>query len=297
MRVLLTGATGFTGVHLLDLLLARGQEVTCLARPTSDVEKLRRRGVRWVTGDLTEASSVVPALEGVDAVINVASFTHGRGAGLAAACREASVMRAIIFSSTSIFTGVKPRSENRKIQAEDLLKASGLQCTIIRPTMIYGTHEDRNMCRLVSYLERWSVIPILGSGERFLQPVHVDDLATAVLLALESPVSAGREYNVPGANALTYNEVVDTTARLLGRRVLKVHVPLRLAVASLRAYGKLVRTPRLQAEQARRLNEDKNFSYEEIEKDLGYAPRTFEEGMASEIEDIRAWRSGREAPP
>jgi len=109
-------------------------------------------------------------------------------------------------------------------------------------------------------------------------------------------VSAGKEYNVPGADALTYNGVVDTTARLLGRRVLKVHVPLRLAVAALRLYGRLARNPRLHAEQARRLNEDKDFSYEEIKADLGYAPRTFAEGMASEIEEIRAWRRGSGAP-
>jgi nucleoside-diphosphate-sugar epimerase len=295
MRVLLTGATGFTGGHVLDLLLAGGHDVMCFARPTSDTARLERRGVAWMVGDLADASSVVPALEGVDAVINVASFTYGRGAGLASACQEAGVERAIIFSSTSIFTGVKPRTENPKVQAEQLIKASGLRCTILRPTMIYGTHEDRNMCRLVSYLDRHVVIPILGSGEHLLQPVHVDDLARAVLLALENPASAGREYNVPGADALTYNQVVDTTARLLGRKVAKLHVPLRLAVAALKVYGRLVDKPALHAEQARRLNEDKDFSYGEIRENLGYAPRTFEEGMASEIEEIRAWRESSEA--
>jgi nucleoside-diphosphate-sugar epimerase len=296
MRILLTGATGFTGGHILDLLLERGHEVRCLARPTSDVERLRRRSVPWVIGDLTDAASVVPALEGVEAVVNVASFTHGRGKGLATACLNAGVTRAIVFSSTSIFTGVKPRSENHKVRAEEHLKASGLNCTFIRPTMIYGTHEDRNMCRLVAYLERWSAIPILGSGEHLLQPVHVDDLATAVVLALENQVSAGKEYNVPGADALSYNDVVDTTARLLGRRALKIHVPLRLAVAALRLYGRLARNPSLHAEQARRLNEDKDFSFDEIAGDLGYAPRTFAKGMASEIEEIRGWRRDRGTP-
>ncbi len=294
MAVLLTGATGFTGGKLLDLLLESGHDITCFVRPTSDIGKVKNRHVPYVSGDLDDFDSILHALRGKEALINVAPMT-GRADIIVEACREAGVRRAIFFSSTSIFTRLEPASKKRKLSAERAVVESGLDYTIIRPTMIYGSHEDRNMCRLVRYLMKHRVIPVVGTGRYLQQPVYYEDLARAVALALDSPVGIGKAYNVAGADALTYNEVIDTTARLLGRTVLKVHVPLSLARLALRAYERTSPRPRLREEQVLRLNEDKAFSIDEAQADLGYAPRTFEEGMRLEIEEIKAHDARRHA--
>jgi len=150
--------------------------------------------------------------------------------------------------------------------------------------MIYGTPRDRNMWRLVKYLKRLSIIPILGDGIYLQQPVYVKDLALAIVKAYESPQSVKKAYNISGAKALTYNEVVDITAKTLGKKAIKIHIPIKLSYNLLKAYEKITSKPRLKAEQVLRLNENKDFFHEEARMDFGYNPLSFEEGIKREIE-------------
>src|SRR5436190_23037501 len=107
MKILLTGATGFTGSHLLAQLLARGIAPRCLVRATSDVVSLR--GVEIVQGDLGDADSLARALDGVDVLLNTASIGFGHGPALAAAARKAGVTRALFISTTAIFTALNSK--------------------------------------------------------------------------------------------------------------------------------------------------------------------------------------------
>lgn len=285
--ILLTGATGFTGGFVLDLLLEKGYQVTCLVRKGSNIDKLSNKNVKVVYGDLDDYNSFASALKGVSTLVNVASLGFGHAPGIVKACCEAGVKRGIFFSTTGIFTQLNPASKKVRLEAEELIKNSGLGYTILRPTMIYGTHADRNMCRLVSFINKFSIIPVLGSGNFLQQPVYVKDLAKAVILALENPKSIKKEYNVSGGKELTYNQVIDTTALALGKKVIKVHIPLGLCLFMLGMYEKLSKKPKFKKEQALRLNENKNFSYQEIQKDLGYDAISFEEGIKLEIEEMR----------
>jgi nucleoside-diphosphate-sugar epimerase len=193
------------------------------------------------------------------------------------------VNRAIFVSTTGIFTKLNPDSKGIRLEAESLIKESDLDYTIIRPTMIYGTPNDRNMWRLVRYLKKLRVLPILGNGKYLQQPVYVKDLANAIVSAYEKPISIKKAYNVSGAKALTYNEVVDITGKTLGKRVIKIHIPMSLSYNLLKVYGKVSKNPKLKAEQVLRLNENKDFSFEEAKKDLDYKPLCFEEGINLEI--------------
>ncbi|MFH1502411.1 MAG: NAD(P)H-binding protein [Candidatus Eisenbacteria bacterium] len=289
MRIALAGATGFTGKRMLDLLLERGHSVTCLVRAESRTESLAGRGLDVVVGDLEDAGAIAAALDGHDAFASAGPLTPDIARAVVAAARDARLHRVLVIGSTSIFTTLSAKSKARKTEAEDVVRQSGLRYTVLRPTMIYGTHEDRNMCRLVQYVSTHRFVPIFGTGEFLQQPVYVQDLARAAVLALESPTSVGKAYDVAGGNALSYNEVIDTTARLLGRRVTRVHIPLRLSLFLVRLYWRIAPNPRLHGEQILRLNEDKAFSTEEIERDLGYTALTFEEGMTREVAEIREW--------
>lgn len=285
--VLLTGATGFTGGYVVELLLARGYDVTCLVRESSDTTKLDRLGVRRTTGDLRDYDSIARALDGADLLVNVASMAGERAGRIVRACRERGVSRALFFSSTSVFTALDSPVKKRKIAAERTVRESGLDFTVLRPTMIYGTSADRNLCRLVAYLARHRLIPVVGDGESLQQPVYVEDLARAVVRAVETPASVGQFYDIAGAEPLTYNEVIDTTARILNRRVTKIHLPVRLCAAVVVLSGRAgVRSP-LSREQALRLNEDKAFSIEKARRELGYTALSFEDGMRREVDQMR----------
>ena len=118
------------------------------------------------------------------------------------------VRRAVFVSTTAIFTKLNAGSKVVRKAAEAAITSSGLDTTILRPTMIYGTPGDRNMIRLVRWLDRWPLLPVFGNGRSLQQPVHVSDVAWAVVQALESPATIGRQFNISGAAPLTYNDVV-----------------------------------------------------------------------------------------
>jgi nucleoside-diphosphate-sugar epimerase len=287
--ILLTGATGFLGGYVLEELVKRGHEVTCFIRDTSNLEKIKQLNVPYIFGELDDFQSICKALKDKEALINIASLGFGHAPNIVNACQKMNIKRAIFISTTGIFTKLNPDSKGIRIEAERLIKESDLDYTIIRPTMIYGTPKDRNMWRLVKYLKRLPVLPILGNGTYLQQPVYVNDLAWAVVSAYETDTSIKKAYDISGAKAFTYNEVVDITANAIGKKVLKIHIPMKLSYNLLKFYEKTTSKPILKAEQVLRLNENKDFSHDEARKDFGYSPLSFEEGIKHEVEylDLR----------
>jgi nucleoside-diphosphate-sugar epimerase len=267
-RVLLVGGTGFLGSFVAACLAERNPLV--LVRPTSDRSALPAP-VEPRVGDLDRALD----LNDVESVVYCASMGFGHVPPLVAQLEAAGVRRGVFVSTTAIFTSLPTRSQASRVEAEDAVRSSHLAWTILRPTMIYGTARDRNISRLLRFLARWPVFPMCG-GDSLWQPVHVEDVADAVVAALDAPQAIGRAYNVAGAAPLTFRDLVRTAARAVGRRVALVPVPLRAAVLAARL-SHVVRP-----EQILRLAEDKVFDITVASADLGYAPRTFAEGVRSE---------------
>lgn len=285
MRVLLTGATGFTGSRVLRILRASGHEVRCVVRRST--ERLRAGPqMEVVVGDIGEPDSLMDALTGVEAVVNTASLGFGHAPQLIQAIRDAGIRRAVFVSTTAIFTQLNATSKAVRVAAEGEIERSGLDYTILRPTMIYGARGDRNMARLITFIRRSPVMPIFGDGRNLQQPVHVEDVARACVAVLDRSSTACRAYNISGGTALTFNEVINTIAAALQKRVLKVHLPWRPAVAMLLAAERArLRLP-VRAEQLLRLNEDKAFDYSAASRDFGYTPRSFAEGIAAEVAEL-----------
>lgn len=282
MKVLVTGATGFTGSRVVPLLLDSGHEVRCFVRETSDRSQLGTLPVEWVTGDLSDNEALTSALRGVDALVNIASLGFGHAESILRSAKEAGVRRGIFISTTAIFTQLNADSKSARLAAEEAIQTSGLDYTILRPTMIYGSPRDRNMWRLIRLLRFSPIIPIFGDGESLQQPVFVDDVAQAVLLALGTDETIGKSYNIAGKDPLTYNQVIDTVASALGKRVWKLHLPYMPIVRLLQFTERIrIRLP-IKAEQVLRLNENKAFSYEEAQRDFGFSPRSFAEGIELE---------------
>lgn len=282
-RVLVTGGTGFTGSRIVPLLTERGYKVRCFIRPTSDRRRLEKYDVEWSIGDLGDPDSLKRAMKDVDILANMASIGFGHAHGIVNAAVESGIRRAVFISTTAIFTTLNAPSKKIRLAAEATIRKSPLAYTILRPTMIYGSSGDRNMCRLIRALQKYPIFPILGNGESLQQPVYVGDVAKAVVGVLQRDGTVGKAYNIPGARALTMNQVVETICNLLGRSVKKVHLPGMPFVKGLKTIeGVGVKLP-IKSEQILRLNEDKAFSFEEARRDFGYAPLGFEEGIGREI--------------
>lgn len=284
MKVLVTGGTGFTGSRLIPLLLKSGFQVRAFVRPTSDRSPLSSFEVEWAIGDFANPETFIAALRGVDALINIASLGFGHAESILKSMKEAGVKRGLFISTTAIFTQLNAGSKSIRIAAEEAIQTSGLDYTILRPTMIYGTPRDRNMWRLIRLLKITPIMPIFGDGESLQQPIFVDDVAQAVLLALQNDATIRKSYNIAGKAPLTYNEVIDTVASALGKRVWKLHLPYLPIVRALQFTERLrLRLP-IKAEQVLRLNENKAFSYDEAGRDFGFSPRSFEVGIGIEAQ-------------
>ena len=189
--IAITGATGFVGQALIEQALAAGFTVRALARR----EQPHRKGVSWVHGDLADGKALAKLMRRAEAVIHVAGvvnapdrdgFHAGNVAGtlsVVEAAKRAGVQRFVFVSSLS---AREPRLSDyggSKARAEKLVRASGLDWTIVRPPAIYGPR-DREMLELFR-LARWRVLPMPPRHGR-ASLLHVDDLAR-LLLALVPP--------------------------------------------------------------------------------------------------------------
>ena len=279
MKTLLIGATGFLGSHVAARLAER--DLAVFVRPTSDRSCLPPH-VETRVGDLDNLASIARALERVDALIYCASMGFGHVPPLVQMLKAAGVRRAVFISSTAIFTTLPTRSRAARLEAERAVQESSLAWTILRPTMVYGGARDRNISRLLRFL-RWApVYPLFGDGRALHQPIYVEDLAGAVVAALDSPSTIGRTYNVAGAAPLSYADLVRTARRAIGREVRLVPVPLGLALAAARITSALRVPAPLTPEQVLRLAEDKAFDCTEAVRDFGFRTRTFAECVALE---------------
>jgi uncharacterized protein YbjT (DUF2867 family) len=283
MKLFLTGATGFTGSRVVPLLLERGHSLRCLHRPTSKRTGLDDPLIEWEAGDLAQPEALVESMRGCDVLVNLASLGFGHAPGLVAAAQSAGISRAVFISTTAIFTQLNARSKSVRREAEETIQSSRLDYTILRPTMIYGSSRDRNIWRLIRWLKTWPIIPILGSGDYLQQPIYVDDVALAVAGCLPESRTSRHAYNIAGKHALTYNQIIDTITAQLGRRVWKLHLPAEPAVAVLRGLERVRLPLPVKSEQVLRLNENKDFSYQDAQTDFGFAPRDFSEGIRLEL--------------
>ena len=263
MRVLLTGATGLLGGELLKLLLAEGHEARCLLRAGSpNASRLDAERAEIFRGDAANEEDLLRALQGTDALLHVAGIEYAQP--VVEAARRAGVGRVVVVGSTSVHSSYEFRA-GPKLRMERVVRRSGLDWTIVRPSMIYGSERDKNL---------W-------------QPVYHEDGARGVYEALVRPSAVGRSYDLPGGESLTYLDLVKTAAGALGKKPRIVRLPLEPVRLLLGAAEKLRLPLPVGSEQVLRLREDKAYPYEEARRELGYAPRPFREGVALEVARLR----------
>jgi uncharacterized protein YbjT (DUF2867 family) len=282
-KLMVTGGSGFLGRYVLREAAQRGHHTVALARSETAAAAVTALGAHPVTGDLDDACSIAQAFTAADCgvLVNLASLGFGHAPAIIGAAEQAGIKRAVFVSTTAVTTSLPARSKQVRLAAEQRIRDSSLDWTILRPTMIYGDPGDRNLSRLLPLLRRVPVLPVPG-GRHLQQPVHAADVASAVLAAAERPEAAGRSYDLAGPEPLTFTDLLRTAAGAVASRTRFVPVPVSPLIAAARGYERLSRNPRIRAEQVRRLAEDKAFPIDDAVRDLGYAPRSFADGIRAE---------------
>ena len=298
-RVFLTGGSGFVGTAVIEELLARGYGVNALLNRGE--LKVTGDAVRIIKGDLFATPELREGMSGCDAVIHLVGIIaerpskgvtferiHFQGAKNVVDATVASGVRRYVHMSA---LGTRPDAVSNyhktKYRAEEHVRASGLEWTIFRPSMIHGPRGE-----LTQMLAKWSrrsappflFMPYFGAGPLgrggagMLQPVHVKDVARAFVDALENPKTIGEIYPLGGSERLTWPELHHTASEAI--------VGKRRAVAALPAwYAKAITyvTPSFllpfNRDQVVMSQEDNTCDLAKLTDDFGWQPRPFRESF------------------
>jgi NADH dehydrogenase len=235
MLVFITGGTGFVGQHIVDHLLKAGHSVRCLVRNAPD--RRLPDTVEQMQGDVLEPASLTNALEGVDAVIHLVGIIeekpnrgitfdalhHTATANVVKAARRAGVDTWIQMSANGARENGVSAYQTSKWKAEQVVKSAGFDhWTIFRPSLVFGkpgNEVPEFASQLVNDLIKpFPVWPIFGDGLFAMQPIHVQDVARAFVVALGTPAAHGKVMCLSGPEAIPFRDILGRIASGAGVR-------------------------------------------------------------------------------
>jgi len=311
MNILIVGASGFIGKNLVPQM-AENQRVSILVRETSNIELFKsNQNISILYGDLDKNQGIIEALDGIDAVIHCAARTMGRSywdfyrtntAGTVHLLNAMHVknVRKILYLSSHAACGPsnsnEPRTQHKhanpisfygrtKRLAEHSIMNSGLRFTIIRSVSVYGPY-DKEILTYVKLLNR-GICPIVGFGEKYLNLIYVKDLVNLVIRVIETDHFMDEVYFANDGRCYSLDSVMDTIARTLNKKSIRIHVPTSLALfigllndVFLSPDRKLVTRDKIRELACQYWT----CSSADANLELGFTPRyTFEQGIAETV--------------
>jgi NADH dehydrogenase len=295
--ILVTGPDGFVGSHLVPALIDAGHEVRALVRSEEAGDTVRRRltpaqreGVTFVNGDVTKPETLPAAVAGADAVLHLAAIPRDWDGGASLrlintegtrfvlrAARDAGVRRFVHLGAMGVEDDPALHYASSKAKAIELVKASGLDWTILSPSVMFGPRDG--FFNILADLVRLSpgATPITGSGQARFQPFAVADLARATVQAFADDALVGRELLLGGPRYWTYREIVEEVLAAMGKRrvLVPMPVPLIRLVAATAELLQLRFFP-VATDQLRQLRLDNIGPLDAVRTELGWDPTPME---------------------
>ncbi|MFQ5646112.1 MAG: complex I NDUFA9 subunit family protein [bacterium] len=294
MKILVTGASGMLGQRVVPALLAEGFEVRCFVRPQS-VGKLRFDFMTELCLDRVD-NSLEKSLSGCRAVVNLVGIiresfpTTFRKVHveyvqrLLKAARKQGVKRIIQVSAVGASAHSIHPYLRTKYEGERLLRESGLDYTVFRPTFMY----DRGGLAIETFIRqvrRLPVVPVIGDGSYRQQPLFAGDLAAGIARSLAGKSFIKKTYQAGGPEQLTYNQLLDRIGSVFSKKVRKLKVPVRWARKASALLGQFRFYP-LDPDQLELLLMDDICDEKPFYRDFGIIPTLFINGLSKVISHV-----------
>ena len=321
MRALITGATGFIGSHLAEALHAKGYQLRCLVRKTSNLIWIKHLPIEYVYGDLTDGTVLKAAVSDVDYIYHLAGITKAKtkveyfkGNHLA----TKNILDASLhanpnlqrFVHVSSQTAVGPSETDRPIDEEtpfhpittygiskmeaekECLKLMDtLSITITRAPAVYGPR-DKDVFEFFNTMNK-GLQPMIGFGQKHVSLIHVKDLVNGIILAGEHPKGVGQTYFISSERFYNWKEVGEITARIMNKHVLRLRIP-EWGVYTIAAFAEVFSTfnkkpALLNIEKAKDIVQDAwTCDISKAKNELGYQEKlSLEEGIRNTVQWYR----------
>jgi NADH dehydrogenase len=240
VTVVVLGGTGFLGSRIVRRLCAPSRSVRVASRRPERTHELFGRlkpEPQAAAVDIHDPESVATSLDGAQAVVNAVSLyvehgsetfhsVHVAGAGrLAQLAREAGVERLVHVSGIGADAASPSPYIRSRGQGEQAVRRAFPEATIVRPAVMFGP-DDAFLATILGLLRRLPLFPMFGRGATRLQPVHVEDVAEAIVRVVERDDTRCATFECGGPRVLSYEELIETVARAARLQVSRLPVPI-----------------------------------------------------------------------
>jgi uncharacterized protein YbjT (DUF2867 family) len=256
--ILVTGASGYLGSHLVKRLADMGRPVRAMVHNRQRARKEGRLAgldIDWVEADVTRPDTLGPAMQGALGVVHTVAIAIEKGGrsyeeinyqgtvNLVEETKAVGLRRFINISQLGADSTLPYRFLASKGKAQECVATSGLDWTALRPSVIWGPGDEfaNTFARLAPFSP--IIYPIVGDGQARFQPVWVEDVVSCIVGALDDPGTIGKEYELGGPEVLTLEEIERRTLAAVGARRTMVHIPLPLMRILVTLMEKLLPAP------------------------------------------------------
>jgi uncharacterized protein YbjT (DUF2867 family) len=289
--ILITGATGYIGRHLVTHLVDQGERPRCLVRDRNRAKRiLHSDKVELVLGSTTSPDSLDAAVQGVDTIVHAAFLTADRKqstgneyektnvqgtANLIKAAKKAQIKRIIEISGL----GTKPDKPGSYMQgrylAEKMLKESGLDWTIIQPSVLFGKNAPF-IKGLADLIRTAPVVPLIGGGKIRFQPIWVGDVVTVIVKVLQDPTgTTKRTYTIGGPAYYSFTQIIDVLLKTMHKQRIKVPAPTPLVGVGAAVMEAFLPKPPITKAAMTLFTFDNITDLKSVERDFGFTPMSF----------------------